>query len=77
MDRLEMAIELIREAIAEKKRFEAYEKDRAKLPSYKNPKYREAVNEFYKKYPTSPKKSIVNENIKMTRRLLLGEYMKG
>ena len=74
MDRLEMAIELIREAIDEKKRLEAYDKDRSKLPDYKDP--REALGKFYDKYPSAPKKSIVNDNIKMARRLLLGEYKK-
>ena len=77
MDRLEMAIELIREAINEKKRLESYEIDLAKLPSYRDPNFGEASNKFYKKYPTVPRKSIVNDNIKMARRLLLGEYMKG
>ena len=77
MDRLEMAIELIREAIDEKKRLEAYDKDYSKLPDYRDPNYREALRKFYDKYPSSPKKSIINDNIKMARRLLLGEYVKG
>lgn len=77
MDRLEMAIELIREAIDEKKRLEAYDKDRLKLPDYRDPNCREALRKFHDKYPSSPKKSIINDNIKMARRLLLGEYVKG
>ena len=77
MCRLEMAIELIREAIDEKKRLEIYEKERSKLPSYRDPNFREALSKFYDKYPSSPKKSIINDNIKMARRLLLGEYEKG
>ena len=77
MDRLEIALELIREAKAEKERIEIYEKDRSKLPDYRDLNYREEIRKFYDKYPTAPKKSIVNDNIKMARRLLLGEYMKG
>ena len=77
MDRLEIALELIREAMDEKKRLEIYQRERAKLPGYGSPDYREALNKFYEKYPSSPKKSIINDNIKMARRILLGEYMKG
>ena len=77
MDRLEMAIELIREAIDEKKRLEAYDKEHSKLPKYGDPNFREAIDKFYDKYPSPPKKSIINDNIKMARRLLLGEYVKG
>lgn len=77
MDRLEMAIELIREAIDEKKRLEDYDKEYSKLPDYKNPNYREATRKFYEKWSSAPKKSIINDNIKMARRLLLGEYKKG
>ena len=77
MDRLEIALELIREAIDEKKRLEIYDKEYAKLPKYGDPNRREALNKFYEKYPSSPKKSIINDNIKMARRFLLGEYKKG
>lgn len=77
MDRLEIAIELIREAIDEKKRLEAYNKDRSKLPGFRDPSRGEAYRKFYEKYPSSPKKSIINDNIKMARRILLGEYEKG
>lgn len=77
MDRLEIALELIREAIDEKKRLEIYNKEYSKLPGYRDPNFREARDKFYAKYPTSPKKSIINDNIKMARRLLLGEYVKG
>lgn len=77
MDRLEIALELIREAIDEKKRLETYQKEYSKLPDYRDPNSREALDKFYKKYPSSPKKSIINDNIKMARRLLLGEYVKG
>lgn len=77
MDRLEMAIELIREAIDEKKRLEIYEKEFSKLPKFGDPNRGRAIDEFFAKYPSSPKKSIINDNIKMARRLLLGEYVKG
>ena len=74
MDRLEMAIELIQEAIAMKNYIENYNKDYSKLPNYSSPNHREAIAKFHEKYPVSPKKSIVNDNLKMARRFLLGEY---
>lgn len=79
MDRLEMVIELVQEAKREKKRLENYEKeyrnalqnDRAFNLGYRT---RSEVDE---KYHPLPKKSVVNDNLKMARRILLGEYMKG
>lgn len=75
MDRLDMAISLIQEAKEEKALLEKYEKDYSKLPGYGEPGYREAVNNFFNKYPKSPHKSVVNDNLKMVRRILVGEYV--
>lgn len=73
MDRLDMAIALLQEAKAEKENLAEYEKAYANLPTDSN-----HWNEYAKlleKYPRIPKKSVINDNIKMARRLLLGEYM--
>lgn len=75
MDRLEIAVELIQEAIVVKKYYENYHNDYQKLPDYGSPNFVEARDKFYKKYPVRPKKSIVNDNLKMARRFLLNEYM--
>lgn len=76
MDRLELAIELILEAQAEKKRLEAYDRDRDKLPSYRDPEYWTMRNWLVETYTPIPKKSIIIENIKVARRILLGESKK-
>lgn len=75
MDRLDMALALIQEAKEEKALLERYKKDNSKLPGYGEPGYREAVDDFFKKYPKTPHKSVVNDNLKMARRILAGEYM--
>ena len=75
MDRLDMALILIQEAKEEKALLEKYEKDNSKLPGYGEPGYQEAVDDFYRKWPKAPHKSVVNDNLKMARRILAGEYM--
>lgn len=76
MDRLDMAIALLEEAKEEKKRLEQFKKAEANLPKYGDPDYH-AIDwqVFYRKWTPLPKKSIVNDNIKMARRLLLSERM--
>ena len=74
MDRLKMAIELIQEAKLEKERIRAMETAISKL-SRDDPYYwkkRDAIEDSY--IPT-PHKSVVNDNLKMARRILIGEYM--
>ena len=75
MDRLDIAIALLEEAKEEKKNLELYNKEYEKLPSYKEPGYRVALDNFFEKFPRIPKKSVINDNIKMARRILAGEYM--
>ena len=73
MDRLDMALALIREAKEEKKRLEAMEKEIDKLPltaGYWNRRY-----EIEARYKPTPHKSVINDNIKTARRLLALEYM--
>lgn len=80
MDRLEMAISLIEEAQEERRRLigyeraylEAFEKDTADPNKYTW----ENRNKVFKAYHPIPKKSVINDNLKMARRILLGEYMK-
>ena len=77
MDRLDMALELIQEAKTEKKRLKDYEKEYKKALENDrafNLGYRTRMEVDEKYYPL-PKKSVVNDNLKMARRILLGEYM--
>lgn len=73
MDRLDMALALIQEAKEEKKRLAAMEKEIDKIPSgsgYWSRKY-----EIEARYAPTPRKSVVNDNLKTARRLLAREYM--
>lgn len=88
MDRLEVAIGLITDAKLERDRLleyereyeEALEKDLRKdvmssetLPYHERYKNRWKVDEKFSPLPT---KSVINENLKVARRLLLAEYRK-
>lgn len=76
MDRLDMAIALLQEAKEEKERLAQYNKEYSKLSFYGSPDYDPEENRrFWKKWSRVPKKSVINDNIKMARRLLLGERM--
>lgn len=76
MDRLGVALELIAEAKREKDRLEAYEKEYKIAEEKDRLNYswleRNKVND---KYCPLPRKSQINENIKMARRFLLFEYV--
>ena len=69
MDRLDMALELIREAQEEKKRLEAFNKEYSKASGW------DEISKIYNKYSPTPKKSVINDNLKMARRILKGEYV--
>ena len=79
MDRLNMAIALIKEAQEERDRLKSFERDYEEAQekdiadtdhwSFTN---RAAVE---KAYSPIPHKSVVNDNLKMARRLLAAEYL--
>ena len=71
MDKLDIAIALLFDARDEKKRLESYNADRKKLPRVGEPGYYEALDKLDTKYKRIPTKAVVNDNIKMARRLLL------
>ena len=75
MDRLDMAIALLQEAKREKENLEIYNRDLKKIPGYGEPGHWDALDQLLKRFPRTPKKSVINDNIKMARRLLLDEYM--
>lgn len=75
MDRLNMAIALLQEAKTEKENLEIYNREYKRIPKYGDPGHWEAWDRLLKKFPRTPKKSVINDNIKMARRLLLDEYM--
>ena len=72
MDRLDMAIALIQEAKAERKRLEAMQKEIDRIPRGSDWRVRYEIEARYK--PT-PHKSVINDNLKTARRLLALEYM--
>lgn len=75
MDKLNIALALIEEAKAEKKRLEEYQKEYANLPAYGAPGHWEAWNKLDEKFSPVPKKSVINDNLKMARRYLRDEYI--
>ena len=76
MDRLSMAIALIQEAQEEKKRLAEYNAAREEVPPYDHQYHWKALNEVYEKFSPTPKKSVINDNLKMARRLLIAEYVR-
>lgn len=75
MDRLDMAIGLIREAKDEKKRLEDMEREIAKIPKG-TPDYWRARCDIESRYSPIPHKSVINDSLKTARRLLAREYVK-
>ena len=76
MDRLDIAIELIREAQIERKRLERMEEEIDKIPKTAPDRWKRR-HEIDAKYSPLPRKSVINDNLKIARRILLGEYEKG
>ena len=74
MDRLEMAIELIRRAQNESKRLMKYESEINAV--CKRPDYTFRLHcEVDLKFSPLPHKSIINDSLKMARQLLREEYV--
>ena len=73
MDRLDMAIALIQEAKEERKRLEAMNKEIDKIGLGVD--YWDKRMEIENRYSPTPHKSVINDNLKMARRILIGEYM--
>lgn len=67
MDRLDVALELIKEAKAEKQRLIRFEND-VRRDGW--------AKASYDWYGFQPHKSLINQNLKTARRLLLDEYVK-
>ena len=65
MDRLSMAIALIQEAQEEKKRLAEYNAALEEVPPYDHQYHWKALNEVYEKFSPTPKKSVINDNLKM------------
>ena len=76
MDRLDMVIELVQEAKEERKRLEAMEKEIQKLAMPITSDYWSRRAEIENRYKPTPRKSVINDNLKTARRLLLREYVK-
>ena len=76
MDRLDIAIDLIREAREERKRLAKMETEIDLIPM-SAPDYWKRRYDIEAKYTPMPHKSVINDNLKIARRILLGEYEKG
>lgn len=70
MDKLEMAIELIKEAQNERDCIKLFNMEMNRVNTW------EEKMEIHNRFGHIPKKSIVNDNLKMARRLLVDEYIK-
>ena len=71
MNDIEFAIYLLQEAAQEAKLVKAYEKDYGECHFFVEGER----EKFLRKWPRKPCRSVVNDNIKMARRLLLRGYM--
>lgn len=74
MDYLKTAIALIQEADEEKKRLEDMEKAISKIKPDTPERWRK-IYEIQTRYSPTPRKSVINDNLKTARRLLARAYM--
>ena len=70
MDNLQLATELVRSALAEKKALEGYTKAMLDAETY------EDYLKIKESYPQTPTKASINDKIKVARKLLVAAYMK-
>lgn len=75
MDRLDIAISLIREAQGEIQRLEKLEAEIKTLRGLDGREYWDKRSKIEEKYKPLPHKSIVNDNLKVARRILKDEYL--
>lgn len=72
MDNFDIVMALIKEAQEEKRKYEAHHKAYMAVLNSDDMDWKT----FYHEHPETPRKSIVNDNIKLARRLLLKEYVR-
>ena len=70
MDNLQLAAELVRSALDEKKALEGYTEVRRDVETY------EDYLKIKESYPQTPTKSSVNDKIRIARKLLVAAYME-
>ena len=75
MDRLDIAIDLIKEARTEKLRLQELDKKIKSLRGLDDREYWERRSEIEAEFSPLPHKSIVNDNLKVARRILKDEYL--
>ena len=73
MDNFDVAIALLREAQKEKARLKSMNAEIEKLSG--SPDYWKARSSIESRYVSLPRKSVVNDNIKTARRLLMRERL--
>lgn len=74
MNKLEIALELVRRANEERKRLDAYNKELSKFYASGSRSW-EDRNKIEAKYYPTPRKSVINDSLRMARRLLIEEYV--
>ena len=74
MDKLELALELIRRAQQERKRLNAYNKEIKAFYASGSRSWEER-NKIELKYSPTPRKATINDSLKMARRILSEEYV--
>lgn len=74
MDNLELALGLIRRAQQERKRLDAYNAELKKYYASESRSW-EMRSAIERKYNPTPRKAIINDSLKMARRLLSEEYI--
>lgn len=70
MDNLQLAAELVRSALAEKKALEGYTEVTRDAETY------EDYLKIRESYPQTPTKASINNKIKVARKLLVAAYME-
>lgn len=74
MDKLDMALELVKRAQQERKRLEAYNKELRAFYAGGSRSWEER-SKIEIKYCPTPRKSVINDSLKMARRILIEEYV--
>ncbi len=74
MDKLDVALELIKRAKQERKRLDSYEAELKKFYASGTCGWKERAK-IELKYSPLPRKSVVNDSLRMARRMLAEEYI--
>lgn len=74
MDKLDLALELVRIAKVERERLDAYNKEMKNFYASESRSWEER-NRIEQRYSPTPRKAVINDSLKMARRMLAEEYV--